>query len=141
MDNWTVKRRKDMVVKERNVRALVSWLLTNNEVLAQYLDQDTIGRLNKRLQHASQKTTDSECHSSTSKAVIQLVPRDKWQRIRARFYKDRDASSGNFTTIMLTKDVKTRLANEKKRSGYDSYSEVLDALLVFKAENTYDNVE
>jgi len=139
MENWTLKRRKDMVVKEKNVRALISWLLTNNEVLAQYLDQDTIGRLNKRLQHASQKTTDSECHSSTSKAVIQLLPRDKWQRIRSRFYKDRDASNGNFTTIMLTKDVKTRLVKEKQRSGYDSYSEVIDALLAFSAETSCEN--
>jgi len=139
MENWTLKRRKDMVVKEKNVRALVSWLLTNNDVLAQYLDQDTIGRLNKRLQHASQKNTDNECHSSTSKAVIQLVPRDKWQLIRSRFYKDRDASNRDFTTIMLTKDVKARLVKEKQRSGYDSYSEVLDALLTFNAELSREN--
>lgn len=139
MGNWTLKRRKDMVVKEKNVRALLSWLLTNNDVLAQYLDQDAIDRLNKRLQSASKKTTDSECHSSTSKAVIQLVPRDKWQRIRSRFYKDRDASNGNFTTIMLTKDVKARLVKEKQRSGYDSYSEVIDALLTFNAELSREN--
>lgn len=139
MKSWTLKRRKDVVVKEQNARALVAWLLANEKLLARYLEPEAIGRLNKRLKSAADKDTDEDCHSSASKAIMQHISRDTWELIRGRFYKDRDASRSKFTTVMLTQDIRRRLAELKTAEGYESYSETVDALLTFRAEKSSES--
>lgn len=128
-EQWNLSRRSDAVVKKERSRELARWLTGNSELLLEHITEMNIERLQRRIEQASNEANDVESHRALSKAVAQFIPRDKWLLIRRKFYKHLESVSRKYSTVMLSSDVKKQLERYKKKEGYDSYNEAVDALL------------
>ena len=131
---WDLSRRADAVVKKERSRELAKWLTEHSDVLLEHSSEQDVERLQRRIEQALKGNDELECHRALSKAVAQFIPRDKWVLIRRKFYKHLQAASDKYSTVMLSTTVKNELEIYKRKEGYSSYSEAIDALL---SDNSY----